>query len=54
MCDSDQASIGYFNRHLELMRELGQSADYEPADNIETFFMKIVEGEHRHEGQTAI
>ena len=41
MCDSDKSSIGYFDKHLELMRELGQSTDYTHIDNVEDFFTKI-------------
>ena len=53
MCDSDPASVEYFHKHLELMRGLGQSADYEPADNVEDFFTKLAK-ERQHEGETAI
>ncbi len=48
MCDIDKSSIDYFNKHLELMREMGQSTDYEPIDSTEDFFTKL-EGDHQHE-----
>ena len=38
MCDSDPASIEYFNKHLELMKCLGQNADYKKMESIEAFF----------------
>lgn len=53
MCDSDSATVEYFNRHLELMRRLGQSADYESADSVKDFFTKL-ERECQREGKTAI
>lgn len=40
MCDSDKASIVYFNKHIELMRELGQTVEYEPVQDTEDFFNK--------------
>ena len=48
MCDRDKSSIGYFNKHLELMRSLGQSADYDNVENIIDFFSKLRE-EHENE-----
>ena len=53
MCDNDQSSIGYFNKHIELMRGMGQRTDYERIDNVEDFFTKL-ERERSHEGKTAI
>lgn len=38
MCDSDEASIGFFNKHLELMRDLGEDASYIPVQSIAEFF----------------
>lgn len=38
MCDSDKASIDYFNKHLDLMRRNGKSTDYEKVDTVEEFF----------------
>lgn len=38
MCDNDQASIEFFNKHLELMANLGQSTEYQKADSIDEFF----------------
>ena len=43
MCDSDTASIDFFNKHLELMRELGQNADYTKIDDIEEFYERVGE-----------
>lgn len=43
MCDSDTASIDFFNKHLELMRELGQNADYTKIDDIKEFFERVEE-----------
>lgn len=53
MCDNDPASVAYFNRRLALMRQAGQSADYEPAETVKDFFMKL-ERERQHERQTTI
>lgn len=43
MCDSDSSSIAYFNKHLELMENLGQENSYIDVDNVEEFF-NIEEG----------
>ena len=53
MCDSNKSSIDYFNRHLELMRELGQNTDYIHIDNAEEFFTNL-KGEQQDERETAI
>lgn len=53
MCDRDKSSIDYFNKHLELMRKMEQSTDYELVDNAEEFFIKL-EREGQHERKTAI
>ena len=41
MCDSDKATMDYFKRHLEVVRVVWQSPDYEPIDDVETFFTKL-------------
>lgn len=41
MCDSDKSSIGYFDKHLELMRGLGQSTDHRRIDDTEVFFAEL-------------
>ena len=38
MCDSDPASMDFFSKHLELMRNLGQDANYEKVETVEDFF----------------
>ena len=38
MCDSDPASLDYFKKHLELMKDLGQNTDYTEIQNVEDFF----------------
>lgn len=38
MCDSDLASIDFFSKHLELMRNLGQCAEYKKTESISEFF----------------
>lgn len=38
MCDNDPATIDYFNKHLALMKELGQDTEYIAIDNIDDFF----------------
>lgn len=38
MCDCDPASKDYFNKHLELMHQLGQSNEYQKIENIDDFF----------------
>lgn len=53
MCDSNKSSIDYFNKHLELMRELGQNTDYIHIDNAEDFFTNL-KGEQQDERETAI
>jgi len=41
MCDSDVASINYFDKHIELMKQLGKSAEYKKINNISEFFIDI-------------
>ena len=38
MCDSDRSTIEYFNRHLGLMRELGQNTEYTEIQSVDEFF----------------
>lgn len=38
MCDSDIASLDYFEKHLLLMKNLGQNTHYVKVDKIDTFF----------------
>lgn len=38
MCDTDRKSREYFDKHLTLMRGLGQNANYKAVENIEEFF----------------
>ena len=38
MCDSDNTSIDFFNKHLELMKNLGQETDYIHVNSIEEYF----------------
>lgn len=38
MCDSDPATKDFFNKHLELMKDLGQKTDYININSIDDFF----------------
>lgn len=38
MCDSDRKFREYFDKHLTLMRGLGQNANYKAVENIDEFF----------------
>ena len=38
MCDNDPASIDFFNKHLELMSNLGQRTKHKKVENIGEFF----------------
>lgn len=38
MCDNDPASIDFFGKHLELMKDLGQCAEYRKVEDIGEFF----------------
>ena len=38
MCDSDEASLQFFRKHLELMKQLGEDTDYKPVHSISEFF----------------
>ena len=40
MCDSDKKLLEYFNKHISLMKELGQETDYIPVESVEKFFEK--------------
>ena len=41
MCDRDSSSIDYFNKHLSLMKNIGQNADYERIETVVEFFDKL-------------
>ena len=45
MCDSDPTSIDYFNKHLELMKKLGQNTEYKKIESIADFF-DVEQGEN--------
>lgn len=45
MCDSDQKAIEYFNKHLELMKNLGQESDYLSVNGVVDFFNSKQKGE---------
>lgn len=38
MCDSDPASKDYFNKHIELMKNLEQDSEYEDIESTSKFF----------------
>ena len=38
MCDNDEASIEFFNKHLDAMRVLGQEINYQCVRNVDEFF----------------
>ncbi len=38
LCDSDPDTVDYFNKHIELMRKLGQDRNYIDIPNIADFF----------------
>lgn len=40
MCDSNEELKTYFNKHLSLMKELGQNTEYIYVESIENFFEK--------------
>ncbi len=49
MCDSDVSSIDYFNKHLDLMCELGQNPEYSSAGDVNEFFDMIHNKESKNE-----
>lgn len=38
MCDNDQMTLNYFNKHLEYMKKLGQNIEYINCQNFNDFF----------------
>lgn len=38
LCDSDQSTIGYFNKHLALMGQTGLFTDYQMVETLEDYF----------------
>jgi site-specific DNA-methyltransferase (adenine-specific) len=38
MCDSDKTSLEYFEKHLSLMKGLGQNINYKKVESIDEFF----------------
>ena len=45
MCDSDEATIEYFNKHLKRMRGLEQKTEHTRVDDVERFFTYYNKGE---------
>lgn len=43
MCDSDKSSKDFFKKHLELMHQNGEQADYQKINTVEEFFNTIGE-----------
>lgn len=43
MCDSDKSSKDFFKKHLELMHQNGEQADYQKINTVEEFFNIIGE-----------
>jgi len=43
LCDSDESTNSYFDRHIELMNELGQNARFKKTDTVNEFFKIIYE-----------
>ena len=43
MCDSEESTINYFHKHLELMRKLKENNDYESVADVKDFFIKLKE-----------
>ena len=41
LCDSDQTSIIYLQKHLKLMKDLGQSVDYDAVNSTDVFFSRV-------------
>lgn len=41
MCDNNNATIKYFNKHLQLMRQSGQTKEYQEIQNISDFFKMV-------------
>lgn len=55
MCDNDKASIDYFKKHIELMKGLGEKAEFDTVDSPKEFFIKFVEGmQNEDQRQTAV
>ena len=38
LCDNDNATLAYFNKHVEQMKKLGLNPDYRMVERIEDFF----------------
>lgn len=38
LCDSDKATLNYFEKHIEQMKSSGQNPKYKQVENIEDFF----------------
>lgn len=45
MCDRDPTSKEYFSKHIELMKNLGQSTEYRNVESIDTFF-DVIQGDN--------
>lgn len=41
LCDRDSLSVAYFNKHLEHMKDLGQSTEYASMKSADEFFAKL-------------
>ena len=38
MCDNDKTSLNFFDKHIELMKQLGENPEYQPVQSIADFF----------------
>lgn len=43
MCDNDKNLIVYFDKHIEIMNQLGKKVEYDLVHNFEDFFMRTQE-----------
>lgn len=49
MCDSDKSSKDFFKKHLELMHQNGEQADYQKINTVEEFFNTIGEKDNSND-----
>ena len=53
MCDKDQSTVAFFEKHLDLMNTLELCGKYEIIDNVNVFYTKT-EGDFSLERETSI
>lgn len=53
MCDSEKTTIDYFSKHMDLIRQKGQKADYKSVENVKIFFSTLEQQENEEKAMVS-